>query len=190
MTAQNLDNRIVSWESHLVKRAISGETVAFELLADMHRSALFAQAMRMLRNGEDANDVVQETLLKAFRAIKDFQPDRPLRPWLCRICSNCCVDSVRNRKRDVSSLDQHEYALKDESQDLEAHAEDSYDSSVVRTAVNKLPMRYRQIIMMRHFKHMDVIEIAEALHKPEGTIKSWLFRARALLKKDLQVALG
>lgn len=183
-------NRVVSWESHLVERAAAGETVAFELLADMHRSTLFHLAMRMLRNADDANDVVQETLVKAYRAIGDFNSDRPLRPWLCRICSNCCVDAVRNRKRDATSLDQHEYALSDESQDLEAHASGNYESTAVREAVDKLPRKYREIILMRHFRHMDVIEIAQALQKPEGTIKSWLFRARALLKKDLQVALG
>lgn len=174
----------------MVQRAIAGEAVAFELLADMHRPTLFHLAMRMLRNADDANDAVQETMVKAFRAIHDFHPDRPLRPWLCRICANCCVDSVRNRKRDASSLDQHEYSLSDESQNLESHASGNYEATAVREAVEKLPRKYREIIHMRHFRHMDVIEIAEALQKPEGTIKSWLFRARALLKKDLQVALG
>ena len=53
-------------------------------------------------------------------------------------------------------------------------------------AIKRLPWRYRQIIMMRHFEHMDVNEIAVQLHKPEGTIKSWLFRARAMLQKDLE----
>jgi RNA polymerase sigma-70 factor (ECF subfamily) len=186
----NTLDRIVSWESHLIERACAGEAVAFELLADMHRPTLFNLAMRMLRNADDANDAVQETLVKAFRAIRDFHTDRPLRPWLCRICSNCCVDAVRNRKRDAGSLDQHEYALCDESQDLEEQASGNFRSTVVREAVEKLPRKYREIIMMRHYRHMDVIEIAEALKKPEGTIKSWLFRARALLKKDLQVALG
>ena len=183
-------DRFIGWEPHLVERARAGEAIAFELLADMHRPTLFSLAMRMLRNADDANDVVQETMLKAFRAIHDFQADRPLRPWLCRICTNCCVDAVRHRRKDAVSLDQHEYALSDDSQDLEAHANGNYQSNVVREAVNKLPRKYREIIQMRHFKHMDVNEIAEALQKPEGTIKSWLFRARALLRKDLQVALG
>ena len=187
---QMTTEKIVSWESHLVRRAIAGETVAFELLADMHRATLYSLAMRMLRNSEDANDVVQETLVKGFRAIRDFNPDRPLRPWLCRICSNCCIDAVRNRKHSATSLEPHEYALTDDSQDLEEQASGNFRSSVVRDAVSNLPKKYRDIIMMRHFNHMDVNEIAIALNKPEGTIKSWLFRARALLKKDLQVALS
>lgn len=171
-----------------MERARNGEAVAFELLADLHRTALFHLAMRMLRNADDAHDVVQETLLKAYRAIHDFQADRPLRPWLCRICSNCCVDAVRNRRKDGVSLEQHEYAISDESQDLDALASGNFQTHAIRDAVEKLPRRYREIIHMRHFRHMDVNEIAEALQKPEGTIKSWLFRARALLRKDLQVA--
>lgn len=186
----NSTGKAVGWEAHLIERAQAGEAVAFELLADMHRTALFNLAMRMLRNGDDANDAVQDTFVKAMRAIKDFDPSRPLRPWLSRICTNCCVDAVRNRRRDGGSLDSREYALSDDSQDLDRQVSGNCEFELVRDAVNKLPRRYREIVMMRHFRHMDVLEIAEALQKPEGTIKSWLFRARALLKKDLQVALG
>jgi RNA polymerase sigma-70 factor, ECF subfamily len=174
----------------LIQRAAMGETVAFELLADLYRPVLQSLAMRMLRNPEDAHDAVQETLVKAFRAIKDFDAERPLRPWLCRICANCCVDAVRNRRRDGESIDQHEYMLEDGSGSIEDQARGNIEQTKVLEAVGRLPENYRRIIFMRHFRHMDVIEIASELNKPEGTIKSWLFRARALLKKDLQVALG
>lgn len=186
----NISAKVIGWEAHLIERAQMGEAVAFELLADMHRTALFNLAMRMLRNADDANDAVQDTFVKAMKAIGHFDPSRPLRPWLCRICTNCCVDAVRNRKHDGGSLESREYALSDESQDLDRQVTGNCEFELVRNAVEKLPRRYREIVLMRHFRHMDVLEIAEALQKPEGTIKSWLFRARALLKKDLQVALG
>lgn len=180
-------NRIVSWESHLIQRAALGECVAFELLADLHRPALKSLAMRMLRNADDANDAVQETLVKAFRAIKDFDPERPLRPWLCRICTNCCVDAVRERRHEGESLEAHEYSLAADDA-IDEKAEENIEASEVIAAVGRLPENYRRIIFMRHFRHMDVNEIAQELNKPEGTIKSWLFRARAMLKKDLRVA--
>lgn len=164
--------------------------MAFDLLVDLHRGTLFSLALRMLRNSDDAKDAVQETLLKALRSLKDFDPDRPIRPWLCRICSNCCVDAVRARKRDGEPLDQHEYMLEDPGQSLHDSASERMRGEALEEAISRLPARYRQIIRMRHFKHMDVIEIAHALEKPEGTVKSWLFRARALLKKDLGPALG
>jgi RNA polymerase sigma-70 factor (ECF subfamily) len=145
--------------------------------------------MRVLRNPEDANDAVQDTLLKAYKALADFDSDRPLKPWLCRICANCCVDAVRQRRHSGDSLDDHEYMLQDRN-GVDDQATGSIRQGQVMEAIGRLPEKYRRIILMRHFNHMDVIEIAEELDKPEGTIKSWLFRARALLKKDLRLALG
>jgi RNA polymerase sigma-70 factor, ECF subfamily len=182
--------KILSWESHLIVRAAEGDEVAFELLSDMYRPVLMSLALRMLRNADDAHDAVQDTLVKAYRAIKDFDPERPLKPWLCRICQNCCVDAVRLRRRDGDPLEQHEYMLMDESSDVNESATGAIREGQVLEAIGRLPEKYRSIIMMRHFRHMDVNEIAAALDRPEGTIKSWLFRARALLKKDLQLAMG
>lgn len=177
-------------EGQLIQRAKGGESVAFELISKSYRPMLYQVAMRMLRNNDDANDAVQETLLKAYRAIRDFDSDRPLKPWLCRICSNVCIDMVRSRRHETDSLDQHEYMLCDGSSSLSSQAEDSIAREMVVEAIGRLPARYRHIILMRHFRHMDVNEIADELKAPEGTIKSWLFRARGLLKRDLQVALG
>lgn len=185
-----MKQRFADWETHLVLRAQAGEAVAFELLADEHRESLKHLAMRILRDPEDAHDAVQDALVKAFRAIHAFQPGRPVLPWLMRICSNCCVDVLRRRRQAPESLDKHEYSLHDPSQSVEDGASSGYDGEMVRAAVARLPLRYRTIIFMRHFRQMEVGEIAVELNKPEGTIKSWLFRARALLKKDLQMALG
>jgi len=167
-----------------------GEDIAFELLADLYRPTLLNLATRMLRDRDDSKDAVQETLLKAYKAIADFDPERPIKPWLCRICTNCCVDAVRARKKLPDSIDQHEHMLRDDSENLEDRAVRTMREGLISDAVARLPERYRNIITMRHYKHMDVNDIAIALNKPEGTIKSWLYRARALLKKDLHVALG
>jgi RNA polymerase sigma-70 factor (ECF subfamily) len=182
--------KFVSWESHLIARAAEGESVAFELLMDLHRPALYSLALKMLRNPDDANDAVQETILKAYRAIKEFDPERPLKPWLCRICSNCCVDVVRSRKRDTDPLDEHEHSIPDPRERIDERAGSAIRQGQLIEAMGRLPEKYRQIIFMRHFRHMEVNEIANELNKPEGTIKSWLFRARAMLKKDLRPAMG
>src|SRR3954469_7456701 len=143
--------RVLSWESHLINRAAAGDEVAFELLSDTYRPVLMSLALRMLRNPDDANDVVQDTLVKAFRAIHDFDSDRPLKPWLCRICTNCCVDAVRSRKRDGESLDQHEYMLADDGESVDSSASGSIREGQVMAAIERLPEKYRRIIVMRHF---------------------------------------
>lgn len=161
-----------------------------ELLVENYRPAVRAHALRMLRDAEDANDATQETFVKAFKALASFDSSRPFLPWLMRICSNCCVDQIRDRRRTAEPIEKHEYSLCDETVDVEGGVEDRQDSETVQSAITRLPDRYREIIVMRHYRHMDVNEIASALNKPEGTVKSWLFRARALLRKDLQVAMG
>jgi RNA polymerase sigma-70 factor (ECF subfamily) len=182
--------RIRDWEGHLVAQAAHGDAVAFELIIDEFRPILTKVAMRMLRNADDASDAVQETFVKAFRGIEAFDPNRPLRPWLCRICSNCCIDIARNRRHDAESLDAREATLADPSSGVEEIAANTIQGRQVKEAIGRLPSRYREIIILRHFRHMDITEIASAMNKPEGTIKSWLFRARAMLKKDLAPALG
>jgi RNA polymerase sigma-70 factor (ECF subfamily) len=79
--------------------------------------------------------------------------------------------------------------LQDGEASLDDQASGSIREKAVLDAIYRLPEKYRRIIFLRHFKHMDVNEIAVVLNKPEGTIKSWLFRARALLRKDLRMSL-
>ena len=181
--------RNTEWEVQLVQRAAKGDETAFASLIEIHRPTLTSMAMRLLRNPDDAQDAVQETFVKAFRALKDFDSSRPLKPWLCRICSNCCVDTVRSRHKDGYSLDQNEIDVED-TRNIEEDTTGMLRQGQILEAINRLPARYKKIIMMRHFNHMDVIEIASALNKPEGTIKSWLFRARHMLKVDLAPALA
>jgi RNA polymerase sigma-70 factor (ECF subfamily) len=178
-----------SWESHLAERAAAGDENAFEMLSDVYRPMLWSLAMKILRNPEDANDAVQDTFVKALRALGEFDTTRPLKPWLCRICANCCMDALRHRRKDGASLDQFEHTLSD-SDPVEDQATGSIRQTQLFEAISRLPEKYRQIILMRHFRHMEVNEIAVELDKPEGTIKSWLFRARALLKRDLRPAMG
>ncbi len=176
------------WEQHLIIRAQAGDVTAFESLVALHRQAIFSQAIRMLRDWDDAQDAVQETFLKACRALHNFEAGRPMLPWLLRICGNCCVDMIRTRKVAPDTLENHEFSLSDTKANVAEGVESSMGVEDVENAISRLPDRYREIVLMRHFRHMDVNEIACVLNKPEGTIKSWLFRARALLRRDLHLA--
>ncbi len=182
--------RVPGWEEHLVARAKNGELVAYELLADLHRGAVRNHALKLLRHRDDAEDAAQETFVKAYRALHTFDEARPILPWLMRICSNCCVDMLRYRKTRPECIERYEHRLYDLSPSAEDAVETSMEGEQLRDAIGRLPDRYREIIWMRHYKQMDVLEIAASLQKPEGTVKSWLHRARAMLRKDLQVAIG
>lgn len=174
-------------DSVLISKAIAGDEDACEQLLSSYRATLMTLAQRLLRNREDAADAVQETLLKALRALPDFDAERPLGPWLCRICTNCCVDVARSRTRKPSALDGSEANIADEAIDVESSVGDAVLRGEIVAALERMPVRYRRILFMRHFQHKDVNQIAAELHKPEGTVKSWLFRARALLRKEMAV---
>ena len=176
-------------DAYLMELAASGDERGFAMMAEKYRPMLTAMSNRLLRNSDDASDVVQETLFKAYRSFSDFTPGKPLKPWLCRICSNCCIDSVRRSRRESSNFEGEE-----EIPEMGPGVDEQVGGSLVRAqimeAVSRLPVRYQKIVLMRHVRDMEVSEIATQLEKPEGTIKSWLFRARALLRKDLRPVFG
>lgn len=177
--------RMTDWESHLVSRAQIGEMVAFELLADLHRDSLHKLAMRYVRNHEDAADMVQETLVKAFRSLHSFVEGRPVLPWLSRICVNCCVDLIRQRRTPMESIEKFEYGLVSHL-DVFEEANQNITDGHLRDCIHRLPNRYRDILLMRHVDQLELSEIAERIEKPEGTVKSLLFRGRNLLRRELE----
>lgn len=179
-----MNTAMVQQEKQLVEMAAHGCRRSFDALVDQYYKGLYAHAYRILRNTEDAADATQMTFVKAHRSLKEFDNNRPLRPWLFRICGNVCIDIARSRSRNHEELEKHAYML--ESSDRpERAAELSELQRKIQRAILNLPERYRRIIVLRHYEQMDVEEIAQSLGAPEGTIKSWLFRARALLKNEL-----
>lgn len=176
-----------SSEVGLVIRAQRGDSNAFDQLTKSHYSGLFTFARKNLGNYEDAQDAVQTTFIKVHRSLSEFDTRRPFSPWLYRICANVCTDMLRRRKP-AESLEDFEYCLVSELAPDE-DAERKSRNNEIRKAVSRLPVRYRKIMEMRHYESLDVNEIAERLHAPEGTVKSWLYRARAMLKKELEPVL-
>ncbi|MEO7454136.1 MAG: RNA polymerase sigma factor [Fimbriimonadales bacterium] len=174
----------IHFERDLVTKAAAGSREAFDALVDQHYQAVYAHAYRILRNSDDASDATQTTFVKALRSIAEFDVTRPMRPWLYRICGNVCIDLARGRHRSNEPIDKHAYML-ESSDDLVGSAEQNDLREKILKAIMNLPEKYRRILILRHYEQMAVEEIAEALDAPEGTIKSWLFRARAMLKKEL-----
>ncbi len=184
----NTNSRVTERDRSLLHRAQLGDHAAFEALTQPYRETLYRQAYRKLRNKEDAADAVQNALIKAYQAIGRFRSERPILPWLQRICSNCCIDILRDRKFRTDSLDDLTYCLADPGRCVSEQAFGGWERDHVAEALRRLPSRYRTILALRHYDEMEVNEIAERLNRPEGTVKSWLFRARELLRKELRPA--
>ncbi len=181
----------------LVKKAKAGDGRAYDQLMEMYHDAVFNIILRMVRNRQEAEDLTQETFIKAYNSINSFNEEYAFSTWLFKIASNHCIDFFRKRKLVTYSMDEpvkykddeiaHEYADNEPTVDKEMVA--SEKSKMIRQAIEKLPDKYRMAIILRHHEEKSYEEIAEILNLPLGTVKARIFRAREMLKKILKDAL-
>ncbi len=162
-----------------------------------HMPALYAAAMRMTRNKSDAEDLVQETYLKAYRAFGSFQEGTNLRAWLYRILTNTFINIYRAKKRrpDESDIDDVEDlylyrrlgGLEGAAAGRSAEDEvlDQITEGEVKAAIEALPEQFRMAVLLADVEGFQYKEIAEVLDIPIGTVMSGLHRGRRALQKSL-----
>jgi RNA polymerase sigma-70 factor (ECF subfamily) len=162
-----------------------------------HMPALYAAAMRMTRNRSDAEDLVQETYLKAYRAFGSFQAGTNLRAWLYRILTNTFINIYRAKKRrpDESDLDDVEdlYLYRrlgglegaTAGRSAEDEVLDQITEGEVKAAIEALPEQFRMAVLLADVEGFQYKEIAEILDIPIGTVMSRLHRGRRALQKSL-----
>lgn len=184
----------MSVELELVRRCKGGDLTAFEQLVIMHQKLIYNLAYRMMGNQEDANDVVQEAFLRAFKSINKFNMDSSFSTWLYRIASNICIDQLRKRKRvkifplaNQDGCRENNAAFIAQSDDLPEEQVERRDiREKVQKAINNLPEEQRIIIVLRDIQGRSYKEIGEILRLNTGTVKSRISRARTCLKEELQ----
>ena len=178
----------------LVKLALAGDQKAYKALFEMHRQSIFHIAVKIVRNNEEAKDLVQETFIRAFGSLKTYDSTYRFSTWLYKIAANCSIDSIRKRRIDALSLDKP-ISTKDgdvqmEVADYTYHPErDLFDKRRrfgIEEAIEDLPAKYKEVIVLRHKEDKSYEDIARILKVPVGTVKARIFRARELLKKKLK----
>ena len=169
----------------------------FEELAMEHMASLYTAALRMTRNPADAEDLVQETYLKAYRAFESFQEGTNLKAWLYRILTNTFINTYRAKKRrpeetDVDELESlylyrrlggMEGAVAGRS--AEEQVLDRFTEAEVKDAIEALPEQFRMAVLLGDVEGFSYKEIAEILDIPIGTVMSRLHRGRRALQKRL-----
>jgi RNA polymerase sigma factor (sigma-70 family) len=169
-------------EVTLVRRAANGDAAAWEPLVLSHQQAVFRLAYLLLGDADDAEDIAQETFLRAWNYLKRFDSTRPLRPWLLSICANLARNRRRSAGRYVSALMR---AFRDEPKQLaiEENSARNTEANELWHAVQKLDVPDQQIVYLRYFLDLPVAETADVLQVAEGTVKSRLSRALEKLRK-------
>ncbi|MEZ6194264.1 MAG: sigma-70 family RNA polymerase sigma factor [Planctomycetota bacterium] len=166
---------------------------SFQALAEPHLDALMRTARRMTRDENDAEDLLQETLLKGFRSIDQFEPESNFRAWIFRILTNTFINEYRRRRRagpEIELDEGPEPVAPEESPVVEARAGDlgpvlELVDERLRQAVLDLPPPLLDVFGLAVLEDLKYREIAEVLDIPVGTVMSRLFRARAMLKERL-----
>ncbi len=157
----------------LVKRCLTGCPVASRELVERFAPDVIAVCRRLLINEHDAEDVTQEVFIRVFRSLVRWDGERPLRPWVLGIAVNRCRTAIGKRAKAPVIAD-----YLDESPDLKP-ADDSVElAREIRAAVDALRTEYREVFVLFHEQGQPYEEIAEAVGRPVGTVKTWLHRAR------------
>ena len=184
-------------DQEIVALARGGEEAAYRELVRRYERPLFSLLYRMVRDRELAEDLAQETFVKALNAIESYRPEYKFSSWIFKIANNAAIDHLRRRELDTLSLEGSPHAETPEA--IEATAlqiGDRQESPLdevearelggeIEAAIAKLRPEYRSCILLRHVEGRAYEEIAEILGLPLGTVKTYIHRARNELRREL-----
>ena len=174
-------------DSALIKLALAGQTECFAVLTNRHLPAVRRRIGSIVPNTTDADDLLQEVLLKVWRHLSTFRSESSFRTWMTRVAMNEALQSYRRKQRRpicqaLGDFDSFASPIESPLQYL-TRAE---ITQAVRTAVAGLPAKYRQILILREFEEFTAQEIAQSLHLNIPAVKTRLFRARLKLLAALK----
>jgi RNA polymerase sigma-70 factor, ECF subfamily len=180
-------------ESKLVRDAQAGDGRAFAEIVRRYQRAMYRLAYGFVRSPADADDVAQETFVRAYRALGRFRVGEPLYPWLARIASNTALSQLRSRRRRPETPLEplleagRQWGTDDDPADRAASEEQARH---LREAMAELKPEHQAVLVLRVVEDLSYDEIAKALAVPAGTVMSRLSRARAELKAKLAARTG
>ncbi|EIE00835.1 MULTISPECIES: RNA polymerase sigma factor [Leptospira] len=170
-------------EIQLLKRIKEGDDKAYIELTGPYRERLYRKAVSMVKDGDDAEDIVQDALISGYRSIRNFRAESGVYTWLYRIVVNKSKDLLAKRKRArENSMDDSEFQVTDDRISFEKKVELSDESNYLINKINELEDIYKEVIELRYFEEMSYSQIAEILGTNIGTVKSRLFKAKEFLK--------
>lgn len=166
----------------LIQRALRGTNDAFGELVTRYQTNVFNVCYRILHERGEAEDLTQETFMRAYDRLHTFDLAREFGPWIRRIAAHLCLNFMESRKIHVELDEERDM---DQGQRPEAMTEVRERNDQIREALASLPPRYRVVIELRHYQEMSYDEIATELNISLSDVKSHLFRARKLLAEKL-----
>lgn len=179
-------------DAELVRQALAGSQAAYRTLVARYASAAVNVAARLVHDRAVAEELAQDAFVRAFARLATYDPERRFSAWFFRVLHNVAIDHLRRRRVETVSLDALAAdgypgpAADDPASSPEDELERRHLATALQDALSRLRSEYREVIVLRYQQGLTVDEIAEALQRPEGTVKTFLHRAR----KELAVMLS
>lgn len=186
MSLSNEEKRKAEPDNDLVRRVLAGEAEAYGTIVARHQARVFYLGLKFLRHSEDAEDFAQEVFIRAYEKLASFQGGVPFAAWLHRIAFNLAVNKYHLKKRQAQPVDTVDL-LPDSSYSPEHRLLSEELAEWVRKTLHKIPEIYHVLIRMHFFEGLSYPEISRALQMPVNTIKSYIFRAKELIRQRLRV---
>jgi RNA polymerase sigma-70 factor (ECF subfamily) len=175
-------------DAELVQQILNGNSNAFRFLVAKHQRLVLHVVGRIVQRQEDIEDICQEVFMKVYSKIGKFRGEAKLSTWIARIAYNTSVSHLRKEDHGELSYDERPALVAGETDESTHHqpVETAEVKTYLMLKIEELPVQYRTVLTLFHLEEFSYREIEEITGMPEGTIKSYLSRARKILKEKLE----
>jgi len=178
-------------ERAIIARCLAGDRKAYAILVERHKTLVHDLVSRMLGDAAEAEDIAQDAFVKAYLSLREFRAESRFSTWLCRIALNRCKDVLRKRARSprVGSHADGEPQIAEAADDGETPVDRLQRCErevALQRALARLPVKYREVVVLRHIEGMDFQDIGRVVGIAAGAAKVRTFRAREMLRKLLE----
>ncbi|WP_394828166.1 RNA polymerase sigma factor [Pendulispora albinea] len=188
-TEQPLERRELGTDEDVVRRVLAGEVHLYEVIMRRHNRRLYRVARSILREDDEASDVMQDAYVRAYEHLAQFKGAGTFSTWLTRIAVYEAFARLRRRGRhasfDEEEAEHEDCVMATNPRTPEQSAHDAELRAFLERAIDRLPSDFRTVFMMRAMEEMSTADVAQVLDIPEETVKTRLHRARGLLRRVL-----
>ena len=179
-------------DQELIKKTLRGDRKAFEELMRKYDKKIYSFVVRMVRNEDTAVDLTQDFFFKIYTVLDKYNFEYKFSTWAYRICYNLVIDHIRKNQAQVDSLDDDSVSVHDMLESDNVSREDGFKAlsreetrDYVWRIVDQIPLKFRELILLRYIQDLKYEEIADITSLPVGTVKNRIFKAKEILKQEM-----
>lgn len=172
-------------DRELIENCLNGDQAAFEELVRRYKKFIYCTISYYIKDAEEVNDLAQEVFFRIYRNLKTYNPEYKFSTWSAKVSRNLCLDHLRKKKFHLSSLEDYECLSSDDETPESKYIRDERRVEVGRL-VDRLPEKYKILLVLYHHKGLSYKEMAQRLEEPMSIIKNRLFRARLAIKENIE----